>query len=158
MYLQRVRKYTLSPFSEKHRYIIEIESTPWNWKQNVLSIKLLLCSTIYKFLQKLHSPTFHSTFSSKTEWVFLADLIVFFKPQDIDSSSQSIIAVVRQKLRIRFKEGSPTLRLVLTFFDVIRQCQFAIKDETELKTSLCTRGVLSAKLAYTYTVLCWHRW
>ena len=33
MYLQKVRKCTLSVFDDKRCYINETESKPWNWKQ-----------------------------------------------------------------------------------------------------------------------------
>ena len=59
-------------------------------RKDVIEMKLKVYLGIEK-LRKIHWPTFMSTFSSKRKWEILAELtlvlVIFFRPQDLGSSS-----------------------------------------------------------------------
>ena len=72
---------------------------------------VFLRNRVLRLKQKHRWPSLMSTFSSSLQGPFLAmfpvDLFLFFKRQDIDSSSYSFMVMYDKRLGIRIKQRTP---------------------------------------------------
>ena len=79
--------------------------------EDVDIVFIFLRNRIYRLKQKHHWPSLMSTFSISLQGPFLVmfpiDLFRFFKLQDIDSSSYSIMVMYDKRLGIRIKQRTP---------------------------------------------------
>ena len=112
-----------------------------------LRIEYEMCThskELSKTLQKLHWSIFYSTFSNKSGWAFLAefssDLVVFFKPHDINSSSYGFMVIERQRLEIRIEKR--TLKTPTN--PILYRCHFCICQ------SAIGNRIEREKLVYVY--------